>query len=219
MVENQQIQKRQIAYKVRIKDIISGKYVREDGWQPNYVLFEEDKKISRVNLIGIIVARSTNEGSYQNMLLDDGSGKISIRFFQPQNIQYDAGIGDAILLIGRIREYGSERYIVPEIIKKIENKVWIDVRKVELKQQTLIPLKKEEIFETEQKVPQEEIKAETSPLQDIYNLIKKLDKGEGVDIEEIIQSSKENNVETIINNLLEKGEIFEIRKGRLKVLE
>ena len=30
-------QKRQIAYKVRINDLLGGKYVKEEGWNPNYI--------------------------------------------------------------------------------------------------------------------------------------------------------------------------------------
>ena len=58
-----------------------------------------------------------------------------------------------------------------------------------------------------------------NPIQIIYNLIKSLDKGDGADIEDVIKESKINNCEDIINNLLREGEIFEIKKGKLKILE
>ena len=211
-------QKRQIAYKVRVKDILNGEYIREEGWQPNYVLFPNGQKISRVNIIGTIVATS-NENNYQSFLLDDGSGKVSVRFFQGSDVVHNTSIGDIVLLIGRIREYGNERYIVPETIKKVTNKMWIQVRKLELKQQRLFPQKKAEVTTPEIKKVVIESDLEKGPTQKIYDLIKRLDNGDGVDIDNILQQINEKNVEDIINNLLERGEIFEIRRGRLKVLE
>jgi hypothetical protein len=210
-------QKRQIAYKVKIKDIVQGRYVKDDV-EPSYVL-SDNQKISRVNLLATIVAKS-NTGNPQSMLLDDGSGKISVRFFQEQPKASLIDIGDSVLLIGRVREYNAERYIAPEIVKKIENKAWIEVRKLELKGNELKPVVKEVTQVIKEPVKAEKaIEYEITPIDRIYELIKKLDAGSGADIDEIIQNSKEQDTEKIINGLLEKGDIFEIRKGRLKVLE
>ncbi len=70
-------QKRQVAFKVRIKDIIDGKYIVEEGWQPNYIITCSGEKISRVNIIGTIVLKSDEENlNYKSVVLDDGTGKI-----------------------------------------------------------------------------------------------------------------------------------------------
>ena len=55
--------------------------------------------------------------------------------------------------------------------------------------------------------------------QEIYLLIKKLDNGDGVLIDDVIRNSNNSNAEGIINKLLENGDIFEITRGKLKVLE
>ena len=83
--EQQTSQKRQVAYKVRIKDISEGQYVRVGGWEPNYVILGNDQKVSRINLIGTVVAKE-NANNYQSFLMDDGSGRISVRSFQDSNI-------------------------------------------------------------------------------------------------------------------------------------
>ena len=41
----------------------------------------------------------------------------------------------------------------------------------------------------------------------------------GIDIDEVIKKSNINGSEAIIINLLKEGDIFEIRPGKLKVLE
>ena len=206
-----------MAYKVRIKNIIQGQYVKDDV-EPSYVI-SDNQKISRVNILATIVAKS-NTGNPQSMLLDDGSGKISVRFFQELAHASTIDIGESVLLIGRVREYNAERYIAPEIIKKIDNKAWIEVRKLELKGNKKKPAEKEITRVIKEPVKAEKaIEYEITPVDRIYELIKKLDSGSGADIDEIIQNSKEQDTEKVISSLLEKGEIFEIRKGRLKVLE
>jgi len=207
-------QKRQIAYKARIKDLLDGVYVKEDGeWTPNYIGINE-KKISRVNIIGTVVLKEDGQ-NYQNIILDDGSGKISVRSFGKDNFFRENDIGDVVLLIGRPRQFGSEKYIVPEILKKIENKKWIDVRKLELGREIRNPkeIRNEEIKDVEIE------HIEESPSNRILQLVREFDSGSGADIEEIILKSDIKEAEKIIKNLLEDGEIFEVKSGKLKVLE
>lgn len=233
---------RQVAYKSRIKDIINGNYIKQEGWNPNYIITKDNKKISRVNLIGVVVSKPIENGAnYHSIVLDDGGAKISARTFDDGKMLNNISIGDVVLLIGRPREYGQEKYIMPEIIRKIENKEWIEVRKLELKKQELIsgaanidenepekPVADEFIekkimkpFSSEKQnaqTPAEEDvseKCEEGNLGRVYNLIKSMDNGDGVDYQEIIEKT---NSEEEIENLLKEGEIYEIRPGRLKVL-
>lgn len=204
-------QKRQIAYKVRIKDILDGRYVKEEGWQPNYIVTEDNREVSRVNLMGIIVEKQF-EFDRAIAIIDDGSGKITIRTFNDINLD-NLEIGDILLVIGRPREYNNEKYIMPEILRKIKNKKWIDFRKKELEKE-LREVKEEEKIEKE--VKEERIE---SPSEKIFNLIKKLDSGDGVNFDEVINKVNIENAEKIINNLLIEGEIFQNKPGKLKVLE
>ncbi len=56
------------------------------------------------------------------------------------------------------------------------------------------------------------------PAQKIINMIKEMDKGEGVLIEEIIEKSLLQDTEKIIDRMLENGDIFQNSPGRVKVL-
>lgn len=205
--------KRHIAYKVKIKDILEGDYIKDSPSEPSYILIG-DKQVSRVNLLGVVVSELINEQSYQSAMIDDGTGKILIRFFEPSPSPLK--LGDTILLIGKPREYNNERYIVPEIIKKIDDHRWIEVRKLELELQEI---KRKEKETQEDKIQEEEIKEESNSTTKIYNLIKEIDDGDGADAEEVIKRSNLEEAEKIIKNLLEEGEIFEIKPGKLKVLE
>ena len=61
--------------------------------------------------------------------------------------------------------------------------------------------------------------ADDTPAEVVFKLIKKLDSGDGVDIEEVIKSSSYNNAEELIQKLMQAGDVFEVKPGRIKVLE
>ena len=225
----QKTQKRQAAIKVRVRDIINGKYVKEEGWLPNYIAMQNGGKASRVNIIGTIVFKSNEENfNYKNFVIDDGSGKISVRSFEKEDNISKFDVGDAVLIIGRPREFNNEKYIIPEIAKSIQNPMWIEVRKLELELNKNFgaEMNDKNINENEAArntiVPEEaeEVNANVKSDSDvIYDLIKKLDAGNGVQIEEVIEKSNSADAEKLINILLENGNIFEVKPGKVKVLE
>ena len=98
--------------------------------------------------------------------------------------------------------------------KKIDNKLWINYRRKEL---ALI----KKIRDVVKKPSEPAIQESTSTLnsrEKILSIIKELDKGEGANIDDVINFSKTGNAEDIVQDLLLRGEIFEIRAGKLKVM-
>lgn len=197
-----QFQKRQIAYKLQIKHLLENPYHQQEGWNPNYLQIN-DLKVSRVNLIAVVVSKEQN-----NFILDDGTGQITTRLFEPmKNDQPE--IGETCLIIARIREYNSQKYLVPEIIKKIKNPQWIQVRKLELKNFTT----------TTKPVPEKTEQENLAPVENLLNLIKKLDQGSGADVDDLIKQSTLPDCEKMIEELLKEGDIFEISPGKIKILK
>ena len=221
---------RQTAYKVWISDLITKELIKEEGeWSPNYVLINE-KKVSRVNIVANVIMRyKSEEGNYASLTIDDGSENIQVKAWREDVSLFDnVGIGNQILLIAKIKEYNSQIYLVPEIIRVLDKKEWIEIRKREL-----ISLYGNKTYK-ESKINQENVNAKLNldeevvynePIQNdrqiILNTIEKLDLEDGANISEIISLSKldEEKANFIINELLKDGEIFEIRTGRLKILE
>lgn len=221
-------QKRQVAFKVHISQIINSPYFKEEGMQPNYVLVN-NVKVSRANVIGVVLSKSIEETNtvYQNLVLDDGSGKIPLRVFDDKKI--DVAIGDFVLVIGRPREFGTDKYIVPEIIKRIDQR-WALVRKKELEPESKeksasIPEMKRPTDMQAMDVKESKSAGETvfgaeSGFDRIMNMIRETDSGNGVSFEEIIEKfDGKEDPEKLIKRLLELGELFEIRRGMLKILE
>lgn len=216
---------RQTAFKIKIKDILDGKYVKEEGWTPNYVITPKNKKVSRVNLMGVVVSRNDDEGArFSSVILDDGSGRISVRSFDERSDLKKYEIGEIITVIGRPREYGEERYVGVELSKKV-GKDLIALRNAEV---SLFEkngyLFMEDAPSFENKEAKEEVIGEDQEeevkngVDELIGLVKSLDKGMGADVEEIVSRSGPGSDQKI-QRMLENGEIFEISPGKIKVLE
>ena len=208
MAEQDSFQKRQVAYKVSIEGILKGDFEKDDM---SAHLKIGAVKISRVNVMGTVVLKS-QEG-YSNAIIDDGTGRVSARSFDGRNVFIGIDVGDIVLVIGKIREFNNERYIMAEIIKKIDGIGWLNVRKLELSSPVhaeIPPNLEEDVAEDMQELQGQNEK--------IYSMIKKLDSGDGAMIEDVIKNFGED-AEKIIQKLIENGDIFEIRPGKIKVLE
>ncbi len=204
---------RQVAYKVRISDLLNGTLAKTDA-SAGYVRLNE-LNVSRANIIATIVYKS-EEPNYASAVLDDGTGKISLKSFENKGIFSGVNVSDAVLVVGKVRQFNDEKYIIPEIMKRLENAEWFNVRKLELKNFKPVSSDLKVLKAGNGGLAEESI---SSFNDDIYSLIKKLDIGEGVLVEDVVKNSKNIKAEGIITKLLENGDIFEIKPGRLKVLE
>lgn len=204
-------QKRYIAYKAKISNILSASFIR-DAFSAGYVNLN-GMNISRVNIIATLINK-IEEPNYASAAIDDGTGRISLRSFENKGIFLKVDVGDIVLAIGKIREFNNEKYLIPDIIRKINNVKWVDVRKLELEKNGYVVneiMKIRDGYQLEEDV--------TNIKGEIYSLIKKLDNGDGVSIDEVIKSLNNSEAEKMIKKMLESGDIFEIRNGKVKVLE
>ena len=115
------------------------------------------------------------------------------------------------MVVGRPRLYNDLIYLNVELAKQIDEK-WLLLRKMELEQ-----LKPTMEINTEKMVTPP-IESTPSPGERILAAIQQLDRGEGVDIDEILQTVKDDKAENTLQMLLQEGEIFEIKPGRVKLL-
>jgi len=113
--------KRAIAYRFRIKDLAGGEYVAGGTIDnPTYVKLG-DMNVSRVDLLGRVLEKSDSEG-FSSMTLQDKTGKIKIKVFGNDSIIANAvAIGDLVRVIGKIRQDNIERFVLGEIVKKIDD--------------------------------------------------------------------------------------------------
>ncbi len=232
-------QRRQTAYKVWISDLMNNEYIQQQGeWEPNYVQIR-DKKVSRINLIAIIVEKYDNEEkTYSTVTIDDGSDNIQLKAWKEDiKIFESVKVGDIVSIIGRIKSYNETRYIVPEIVRSLDNPKWLEVRKLELTKEYGVqkessekpigqtsgnnememPKIQEEVIinESSEEVPKENNR------QKILDIIEKESTEEGIDIIAVVEKSgiEEESANLLVQELLKEGEIFEIKKGTVKIIE
>lgn len=224
-----EIQKRQVAVKVSIGVLTSGRYVKQEGMLPNYVILGDDTRVSRVNLVGVVVSAGEDTG-FKSVVIDDGTGKLSARAFEQNASLEGLKVGDCVMVIGRPREFGGSIYVLPEIVKVITDTRWLEIRKLELEKSKIpiVPRKDSEIPAGESKkvveenindAVEEEFVGAASINSIVCDVIKRLDRGEGADFDEVVKQASSPEAESTVLSLLKNGDIFEVSPGKLKVLE
>ncbi len=198
--------KRNVAFKLRIENILKGKPMIEAD---KFLFLDLDgKRIVRVNVIGSIVDKYQSEGEkkFLFLTLDDGSGQIKLKTFG-DDVQRFSDIlqGQTVSVIGVLRFYNNETYISPEIVKEQDPR-YLLVRKFELEKNPVAsPVKKEDFMAIRDK---------------IINLIKNSESEGGIELEKIAANVSSSNdfVNSEIQKLLEEGIIFEPRPGKVRWL-
>ncbi len=202
--------KRNIAYKLRIGDILIGKPMMDEE---RFSFLElGNKKIVRVNIIGNIVDKYEAQGEkkYIFLKLDDGSGQINLKIFGDDTEKFkEVSQGQTVLIIGVLRHWNNETYLQPEIIKEQDPK-YLLIRKMELEKE-----------QTKNSSPITEKTQVTAIKDTILNKIKEAEDEGGIEVDKIIMNLRDTSPEIInqeIKKLLEEGIIFEPRPGKVRYL-
>ena len=114
----EEFKKRETAHKLRIGNLLRAKQIFEQSEAQNPRLqFVElgNKQILRINLISNVIDKYESEGEskFASITLDDGSGQIRARVFGEEINKFQELIqGDTVILIGLLRSYNQELYIM-----------------------------------------------------------------------------------------------------------
>jgi len=200
--------KRNIAFKLRIGDLLIGKPVN-DGERFGFLELG-DKKIVRVNIAGNVVDKyeSLGEKKYLSITIDDGSGQIKLKAFGDDVDKFSKVIqGQTVIVIGTLRVWNNETYIAPEIIREQDPK-YLLIRKLELEKE------KPKSTQTDRK--------EMFAIKDkLLETIKNSEAEGGVEKDIIIMKFNEVSPSIVnqeIQKLIEEGIIFEPRPGKVRYL-
>jgi len=206
------------AKKVLIEDIQKGKYVNATDEEPAHIVTLWGEKASRVRVLGTVVDKNVDERMCF-LFLDDGTGVISVRAWgEDARALEKYEVGALLDVIGRIREFAGEVYLYPELIVRVQDPNLETLRLLEIVrdrkkvvQAGMLPLPKET-------KPEIEVVEMMSPETKIEAIIEKLDKGDGVTVEELASALKISKLEAWerIRNLLAQGTVYEFKEGRYK---
>jgi len=164
--------------------------------------------------------------NYLSITIDDGSFSIRLKAWREDTkLLQNVNQGDLVLVIGKMKQFNEELYIIPEIVKLIDDPNIELIRKLELLGELGKPIKLQsnEVNEINlDKEYEEPIKDNSFSIsrQKVLDLIESLSTEQGVKIDEIIEKSGlGEEAEQILNDLLKEGEIYQPRPQYLKLLE
>jgi len=204
---------RQTARKVRIVDLTSGEWVKKDGMESSYVITPRKEKVARARIAATVVTRFFSEdGNFASITLDDATGTIQAKLWRETALLKKPAVGDTVSLIGKVREYEGDIYIVPEIIRKISPA-----------QQALFRL---EVLASmrSQGAPEDQPAAKGKPAKDgseglrakLLSVIEA--SADGIRYAELFQKAgvPEEAAESVMNDLLGEGICYEPVPGKIK---
>lgn len=219
--------KRSTAYRVRIADIVTNQFVKQEGFNPSYIEFD-GKQISRINLISTVVGKYTSDDeNYSALTLDDGTETIRVKGFGPEVLKLKAvNVGQIVRLIGKVKQYNDEKYLTCEAALALEPN-WLIVNELELGKHVPSESKVETPTKTGGSSSAESVEQPITssepdnPNVKVLNLIRSEDKGDGALMEVVISKSEmsEEDAKSVLFALLKSGEVFEPKKGILKILD
>ncbi|MCU0642393.1 MAG: OB-fold nucleic acid binding domain-containing protein [archaeon] len=204
MAEDNQF-KRNVAYKMRIGDILAGKVIMEGERFKS--LDVQNKQVIRVNVIANVIEKYIQdaEKKYGSITIDDASGQIRLKVFGEDIEKFSQfNQGDTIIVIGLVRSWNNEVYITPEILKK-KDPAFLLVRKLELEKENVKTIDKTQLLALKDK---------------IIERVKAADADGGVNVDTLILELHEppEIINQEIKKLLEDGIAYEPRPGKIRYL-
>lgn len=209
---------RQTAKKVKILELTRGQWLKGEGpMDPSFVKTPTGEMVSRARVMATIVGRFVAEdGMFASITLDDSTDTIRAKTFKTVKPLDKAAVGDRVDLIGKVREWNDEIYILPETLVKINNPNLELLRRAEILARFKSPGSNGE------KKPAATAAAE-APREEKEDLRKKvldfISSGkDGVAFTDIMEKIKapEEELESVINELLSEGICYEPTPGKIR---
>ncbi len=239
--------KRLTAVKSCIADVTKGKFVKQEGFNPSYIVSPDGMRLSRVRIMAIVVDKFVAEsGKFSSVTLDDGTDTIRSKAFSSSFFE-STSHGDVVDIIGKVKEYQGEIYINPEVVAKQDDPNAEILRMAELRvQRKIIDEKRRVVIENQKntadadelkKIMQERYGMEPEeteaiivsmpsdeekelPKDALLKIIAENDAGDGCEYATIIAKSGlgEDAIDAVVQELLDEGSCFEPKPGRIKKL-
>ncbi len=234
---------RQTARKVRIWDIMNGIFEKKEGFEPSFVRTQSSEEISRARILGTVVSKFVaDDGNYASVTIDDGTDTIRLKVFKTTKPLDSIEIGEIVDVVGKVREYEGETYIIPEVARKIENPNFELLRRLELIHKEREIKKAKDLVEKNKGKTPEELEKELTEKHgvekqfvDVFlkggeeegkekNLLKKEilkaieSSPDGIVYSELAKKvkAKETDLESAIDELLNDGICYEPSPGKIR---
>ena len=113
------MKERMVAIRASIADIVNGTFGDDNG---SRVISPEGVELRRVLLVGNIVDQVTGNNNYASITIDDGTETIRAKAWGAEADMLQSVSGNILaLVVGKVREYENEIYVVPEIVREVDD--------------------------------------------------------------------------------------------------
>jgi len=215
------------AYKLRISDLLRGRYVRSaDISEPSHLITPFGNKVIKARVIGTVVEKFLRDDhGYAMLRLDDGTDTITVRAWREEVQELEKfDLGDVLDVIGRIREFEGKVYIVPDMIIKVEDPNFELMREIENLNHAWLSRFSgsgaEAVSQAGEQVPEEGLPQVSEELKNrVILALERLDAPEGVSPMDICNELgiPEAQVEEALRVLLILGSIYEPLAGKYRL--
>lgn len=123
------MRERLVAVRASVADIVNGTYSEDDG--PKTVS-PFGVELRRVALVGVVVNHYSGQGSFASVTIDDGTETIRAKAWGAESAALEKVTPNTlVMIIGKVRQYDNEVYIVPEIVRELTDPNYITLHKLE----------------------------------------------------------------------------------------
>ena len=182
----------------------------------------EGRPLFRVWLLGIVTGRIEGDNDYIGVHIEDGSGVITLKAWDKSLESIQVWEKVEVLAQIQISEYEDtiEVFLTPEYITRVVDDYWLIYHRLRLIQNEKISIQDQEV----KTAILEGVDLGIASLEDLKirlkQLVKRIDKGNGVTMDLIIDelpSIDESQIYDAITELLESGEFFEPQVGTYSI--
>jgi len=226
------------AVRSNVADIVNGTFRDENG---PHVVSPHGVELRRVALVGFVIDCYVGQGNFASITIDDGTETIRAKAWGAEAGALEKVEPNTLaLFIGKVREYEDEVYLVPEIIRTIEDPNYMSLHLMERYHALLTkggetpPLSQdlEELLEVEPTSPK---KSQDKPATTATTGLRKIDKQilqyvelhtspEGVSINDIAEFFAERGNDKVEINLrvielCDRDKLREVETGRYLLMD
>jgi len=178
--------KKSPAYKLDISDITGNPYIKtEADLEPNFVDIAGKLKVIRVRLLAKVTFKYlSDDGNYASITLGDGKNSIRVKAWQDIKCLKETEKDNLIDIIANVREWNGEVYLVPEVLRKIDDPDLETLRHLEIQKF------KKDMNLPEKKDIEKEIGSDNKPAPDAPAIV-------DTDTKNIGDEEKEDKAETL----------------------
>ena len=219
------------AIRSSISDIVNGTFLEDDGAR---VISPYGVELRRVVLVGYIVNRQSTQGNFASITIDDGTETIKAKAWGTEASSLDEVSNSMlVVLVGKVREYEGEVYIVPEIVSEVKDPNFMTLHLLERYNTMLtqgglsIPAPttlEESVIESptdDSEHPKEKTTPRGALAKEILQYIRDNNDPQGISIQDIVDNIKgdytKEKIQMEVIELMAADQIQEIKIGRYKI--